>query len=62
MKKITQKFRKALNQRGQGAIEYILLLVVVVTIGLMFRKQIEGAVGERLTSVTDSLRGFNVTQ
>jgi Flp pilus assembly pilin Flp len=48
------------DESAQGATEYILLLVVVVSIGLMFRRQITAAVQGRLGNITESMNSFNV--
>ncbi len=43
---LLKKFWK--DESAQGATEYILLLVVVVTIALMFRKKITELVGNKM--------------
>lgn len=49
MKKLTNFSRKLLkNQSGQGATEYILLLVVVVALVLMFKNQIKETVSTKI--------------
>lgn len=62
MKKFKNKFtnfsKKLLkNQSGQGATEYILLLVVVVALVVMFKGKIkeafEGKLGELSSSILD---------
>jgi Flp pilus assembly pilin Flp len=57
-----KKFAKALwkDESGQGATEYILLLVVVVAIALMFRTQITEALKSRLADLSTSLGAFTV--
>lgn len=36
------KLKQFLNQKGQTAMEYLLLLAVAVTIGVAFKKKMEG--------------------
>jgi Flp pilus assembly pilin Flp len=49
MKKAKSFSRNLLkNQSGQGATEYILLLVVVVALVLMFKNQIKTTVDEKI--------------
>jgi len=50
------------DESAQGATEYILLLVVVVTLAFMFKKQIQDAVKGRLADIGDSMGGFKVEQ
>lgn len=47
------RLRKSLtaNERGQGATEYILLLVVVVGIVFMFKDRIRTAFGSKMTEI-----------
>jgi Flp pilus assembly pilin Flp len=55
MKKFTNYSKKLLkNQSGQGATEYILLLVVVVALVLLFQKEIKSTVQGKI----DSLKGM----
>ena len=60
MKNLTAKMKKMMNQKGQGAIEYILLLVVVVSIGLIFKGEIIKAVNDRMGTLKGGLDQFNV--
>jgi Flp pilus assembly pilin Flp len=46
------------DESGQGATEYILLLVVVVAIGLIFKDRIKGLVGERLEELAKGMGAF----
>ena len=46
------------NESGQGAVEYILLLVVVVAIALLFRTQITQAVSGKLSEVSGQIGSF----
>ena len=45
------------DESGQGATEYILMLVVVVAIAFAFRKQIVKVIGERTGEAGDKLKG-----
>jgi Flp pilus assembly pilin Flp len=47
------------NQSGQGATEYILLLVVVVALVVMFKSQIQSAVSGKLSELQQSIQGFS---
>ena len=47
------------NERGQGATEYILLLLVVVAIAFLFKDQIKGAVEGKLGELSGQLQGFS---
>ncbi|MFS4459030.1 Flp1 family type IVb pilin [Bdellovibrio sp. HCB2-146] len=52
MKKFKNFSRKLLkNQSGQGATEYILLLVVVVALVLMFKNQIKETVSGKISEL-----------
>jgi Flp pilus assembly pilin Flp len=52
MKKAKSFSRNLLkNQSGQGATEYILLLVVVVALVLMFKTQIKETVSSKITEL-----------
>lgn len=63
MKKFKNFSRKLLkNQSGQGATEYILLLVVVVALVIMFKGKIQTTVNEKigeLQSLIGSVSGSN---
>lgn len=48
------------DESAQGATEYILLLVVVVTIALIFRRQISDIVRNKIGQVGGAIDGFNV--
>lgn len=55
-----KKFKKVLkNQKGQGMLEYILILAVVLIIGVMFKKQIMGLVDGQLTNINNKTSEFN---
>lgn len=56
------KIKKTLTQlwkdeSGQGATEYILMLVVVVAIGVVFRDKIMDIVGKQTDAVGEKLTG-----
>lgn len=57
MTKHFKNFSKKLfkNKRGQGATEYILLLVVVVAVVMMFKGQIMGAVKEKMGQLSQGM-------
>ena len=48
------------DESGQGATEYILLLVVVVALALLFRGKITAALTEKLGELSDAIGGFKV--
>jgi Flp pilus assembly pilin Flp len=48
------------DESGQGATEYILLLVVVVAIAMIFRTQITQIVSQKITEVGSGIGSFNV--
>jgi len=50
------------DESGQGATEYILLLVVVVAIALLFRKQIQETIETKLNDLGTAISGFNINQ
>lgn len=63
MKKFTNKFKifsKKLSkdQSGQGATEYILLLVVVVALVLLFKDKVRSAFDGKLSELSGSISGF----
>lgn len=53
MKKLTK------NESGQGATEYILLLVIVVGIAMVFGPQIKKVVSDKITAVSGDIGNFN---
>lgn len=59
MKK-TKKLIK--NERGQGMLEYVLILAVVVAIGLMFRTKITEAINGVTGKVSSDIQGFGSGQ
>ena len=59
LKNLKKKFFASVkNQRGQGATEYILLLVVVVAIAIMFKDQITSSVRAKLDNVSGEISNF----
>ncbi|MBK9322133.1 MAG: hypothetical protein IPM97_04100 [Bdellovibrionaceae bacterium] len=57
LKSFSKKLFK--NQAGQGATEYILLLVVVVALVMMFKSQIKTALDGKLGDLKSSIEGFS---
>lgn len=56
MKKFKNFSKKLLkNQSGQGATEYILLLVVVVALVLMFKGEIQSTVQGKINDLKDMI-------
>lgn len=55
LKNFSKKLIK--NKKGQGMVEYILLLVVVVGVVLIFKKSIMETVGEKLGSLKSDVMG-----
>ncbi|HWU42239.1 MAG TPA: Flp1 family type IVb pilin [Bdellovibrio sp.] len=61
MKKLKNFSRNLLkNQSGQGATEYILLLVVVVSLVLLFKKDIQTAVSGKIDDLKNGMSNINV--
>lgn len=59
MKKATALMKNLWNDEGgQGATEYILLLVVVVAIALIFKDRLKGMVTEKLGQLANDIGGF----
>ena len=48
------------NQSGQGATEYILLLVVVVSLVMIFKKDIQSAVQSKIEDLKGGIGSVNV--
>ena len=46
------------DESGQGATEYILLLVVVVALAMVFKQRIMAIVTEKLTALAGDISGF----
>lgn len=60
MKRLKSKAKKVIqNQKGQGMVEYILILVVVVGLVMMFRKQISETVKSKIDSLGSDISGFS---
>ncbi len=47
------------DESGQGATEYILLLVVVVAIAMLFKDQLMTVVRDKMGSISSAISGFN---
>lgn len=61
MKKATTMLKNLWkDESGQGATEYILLLVVVVALAMMFRGRITEALSGKLTELSGAIGGFTV--
>ncbi|HMN68261.1 MAG TPA: Flp1 family type IVb pilin [Bdellovibrionales bacterium] len=59
MKKATTMLKNLWkDESGQGATEYILLLVVVVALALMFRGRITEALSGKLSELTGAIGEF----
>ena len=61
MKKL-KNFAQALwkDESGQGMAEYVLLIVVVLTVAFMFKDKIKAMVGKKLDEVQGSMDSFQV--
>jgi Flp pilus assembly pilin Flp len=60
LQKLPKKGFKVLrNQRGQGMVEYILLLVIVLAIANAFKGQIMKMINSKTTSVGSGIETFN---
>lgn len=59
--KSLKKFSKRLlkNERGQGMVEYILLLVVVVGIVMVFKDKIKDTVADKINNLSGDISGFS---
>jgi Flp pilus assembly pilin Flp len=55
-KSFSNKLRK--SESGQGATEYILLLVVVVALVLLFKDKIKTTMDGKLSELQSSISGF----
>jgi hypothetical protein len=56
MKKLTNFFKRtAKNEKGQGATEYILLLVVIVGLVLMFGPKIKSIVSAKIEALSGDI-------
>jgi Flp pilus assembly pilin Flp len=59
MKKFTAVMKNLWkDQSGQGATEYVLLVVVVVALVVLFRDRIQAALGEKLGQLASDITGF----
>jgi Flp pilus assembly pilin Flp len=60
MNNLNNLFKKLIkDESGQGATEYILLLVVVVAIAVLFKDQIMGVVREKMSKISSDIGAFN---
>jgi Flp pilus assembly pilin Flp len=50
------------DESAQGATEYILLLVVVVTLAFIFRKKIQATFSTKVDEVDQGIGGFQIEQ
>ncbi|MGZ3723901.1 MAG: Flp1 family type IVb pilin [Bdellovibrionales bacterium] len=59
MKTVTTLAKKLWkDESGQGATEYILLLVVVVMLAMIFKGRIKSMVEDKLTALASDIAGF----
>ncbi len=49
-----KRFRKVLNQKGQGMLEYVLLLAIVAGLVMTFKTQIKGIFDQATGSLNTS--------
>ncbi len=62
--KSLKKFSKRLlkNQAGQGMVEYILLLVIVIGLVMTFKGQITETIKDKVGDITSAIGGAEVEQ
>jgi Flp pilus assembly pilin Flp len=48
------------DESAQGATEYILMLVIVVGIALLFKKQITGIISGKVSELGEAIGSFDV--
>lgn len=58
MKNLTSRFLK--NIKGQGATEYILILVIVVGLAIMLKEPITKMIEGKMSEIEGSVSGFGV--
>jgi Flp pilus assembly pilin Flp len=59
MKKLTKTIKRLISdESGQGATEYILLLVVVVGIAMLFKNEISSIVKSKISELSGSIGSF----
>lgn len=56
LKKLMPKFMR--SEKGQGATEYILLLVIVVAIAMLFKDKIKTAIEAKTADLNSQIQGF----
>ena len=62
MKRVSELAKQLWNdESGQGATEYILLLVIVVGLAMMFKQQIMGIVSAKLSELSGNIQSFTAT-
>lgn len=52
----TKIFKRLKNQSGQGATEYILLLVIVVGLAVMFGGKIKGIISGKISQLGSNIQ------
>lgn len=61
MNKVMNSLKKIWNdESGQGATEYILLLVIVVAIALLFKDRISSIVSEKINELGGAIGSFTI--
>lgn len=59
MKNLNKRLKKMLkSESGQGATEYILLLVIVVGVAMALKEPIKRALGDKITDIEGGIQGF----
>lgn len=59
MKSISAEFKRLMkDESGQGATEYVLLVVVVVALVMLFRDRIYSALSDKLGTLANDIGGF----
>lgn len=59
-KSFARRFMK--DESGQGMAEYVLLIVVVVSVAFLFRKNITDMVSNKMGQVSGEFQNFEVTK
>lgn len=47
------------DESGQGTAEYVMLIMIVVAIVFMFKKQIQNAINGKMQDAASQIQGFN---